>query len=77
MPAGLPILIGLCVVGGVVGGFARTAPAAIRRPASAGVLAVILLGLLQRIVPIVFVQLGFEADWLYERGARAHLARAA
>ena len=28
-------------------------------------LAVVLLGLLQRIVPIVFVELGFEADWLY------------
>jgi len=69
VPAGLPILSVLCAAGGVVGGFVRTAPAAIRRPASAGVLAVILLGLLQRIIPIVFVQLGFEADWLYERGA--------
>jgi branched-chain amino acid transport system permease protein len=67
-PAGLLILIGLCVVGGLVGGFARTAPEAIRRPATAGVLAVILFGLLQRIIPIVFVELGFEADWLYERG---------
>ena len=69
VPAGLPILIGLCVVGGVVGGFARTAPVAIRRPVTAGVLAVILFGLLQRIVPIVFVELGFEADWLYRRGS--------
>jgi len=69
VPAGLPLLIGLCVVGGAVGGFARTAPAAVRRPASAGILAVILFGLLQRIIPIVFVELGFEADWLYDRGA--------
>ena len=69
VPAGLPLLIGLCVVGGAVGGFARTAPEAVRRPASAGVLAVILFGLLQRIIPIVFVELGFEADWLYERSA--------
>jgi branched-chain amino acid transport system permease protein len=69
VPGGLPELIGFCVVGGAVGGFARTAPAAVRRPASAGVLAVILFGLLQRIIPIVFVQLGFEADWLYDRGA--------
>ena len=69
VPAGLPVLIGLCVVGGAVGGFARTAPAAVRRPASAGILAVILFGLLQRIIPIVFVELGFEADWLYDRGA--------
>jgi hypothetical protein len=73
VPAGLPTLIGLCVVGGVVGGFARTAPVAIRRPATAGVLAVILFGLLQRIVPIVFVELGFEADWLYTRGSGLRL----
>jgi len=65
VPAGLPILIGLCVAGGVIGGFARTAPAVVRKPVSVGVLAVVLLGLLQRIVPIVFVELGFEADWLY------------
>jgi branched-chain amino acid transport system permease protein len=69
VPAGLPVLIGLCVVGGAVGGFVRTAPASVRRPASAGILAVILFGLLQRIIPIVFVELGFEADWLYDRGA--------
>jgi branched-chain amino acid transport system permease protein len=69
VPAGLPVMIGLCVVGGAVGGFVRTAPAAVRRPASAGILAVILFGLLQRIIPIVFVELGFEADWLYDRGA--------
>jgi branched-chain amino acid transport system permease protein len=69
VPAGLPVLIGLCVVGGAVGGFVRTAPAAVRRPASAGILAVILFGLLQRIIPIMFVELGFEADWLYDRGA--------
>ena len=65
VPAGLPILIGLCVAGGVIGGVARTAPAVVRKPVSVGVLAVVLLGLLQRIVPIVFVELGFEADWLY------------
>ena len=65
VPAGLPILIGAVRRRRVVGGFARTAPAAIRRPVSAGVLAVLLLGLLQRIVPIVLVELGFEADWLY------------
>ena len=65
VPGGLPILIGACAVGGVVGAFARTAPASVRKPVSVGVLAVVLFGLLQRIVPIVFVELGFEADWLY------------
>ena len=65
IPAGLPILIVLYAAGGVIGGFARTAPAVVRKPVSVGVLAVLLLGLLQRIIPIVFVELGFEADWLY------------
>ncbi|HET7237304.1 MAG TPA: leucine/isoleucine/valine transporter permease subunit [Actinomycetota bacterium] len=65
VPAGLLVLAGWCVVGGLVGGFARTAPLALRRPASVGIVAVILFGLLQRIVPIVFVELGYEADWLY------------
>ena len=69
VPGGLQFLVGMCVLGGAIGGFARTAPARIRRPAAAGVLAVLLLGLLQRIVPIVFVELGYEANWLYRRAS--------
>jgi branched-chain amino acid transport system permease protein len=69
VPGGLLILVAVCAAGGVVGGFARTAPESLRKPASAGVLAVILLGLLQRIVPIVFVELGLNADWLYRPGS--------
>ncbi len=65
VPAGLPLLVGLCVVSGAVGAFARTAPAKVRAPIAAGVLAVLVLGLLQRIVPIVLIELGVKADWLY------------
>jgi branched-chain amino acid transport system permease protein len=65
VPGGLLVLVAASAAGGAVGAFARTAPAAIRKPASVGVAAVLLLGLLQRIVPIVLVQLGVEADWLY------------
>jgi len=65
VPAGLPVLVGVCVVSGAVGAFARTAPASVRAPVLVGVLAVLLLGLLQRIVPIVLIELGVEADWLY------------
>ena len=65
VPDGLPILVGLSVVGGAVGGLARTAPARIRAPLAVGTITVVAMGLLQRIVPIVFVELGFEADWLY------------
>jgi branched-chain amino acid transport system permease protein len=65
VPAGLPYLVGLSVVGGAIGGFARTAPGEVRTPASIGVLAVLGLALLQRIIPIVLIELGFTADWLY------------
>jgi branched-chain amino acid transport system permease protein len=65
VPAGLVLLVVVGVVGGLIGGFARTAPSTARRPAAVGVLAVVTLGLLQRIVPIVLIQLGIEADWLY------------
>jgi branched-chain amino acid transport system permease protein len=69
VPGGLVILILLCIAGGVVGGFARVAPDDLRKPASVGVLAVLLFGLLQRIVPIVLVELGYEAGWLYRAGS--------
>ena len=65
VPVGLPFLIGLSVAGGAVGGLARTAPAAARAPLTVGTIAVIAMAILQRIIPIVFVELGFEADWLY------------
>jgi branched-chain amino acid transport system permease protein len=65
VPAGLPILAGLSVAGGAVGGLARTAPAVARAPLAVGTLAVLAMALLQRIVPIVFIELGFEANWLY------------
>jgi branched-chain amino acid transport system permease protein len=79
VPAGLPILVGLCAFGGAIGGFARTAPAVIRKPVSLGVLAVLLLGLLQRIIPILLVELGLEAqaDWLYRPASGLTLAGAA
>jgi branched-chain amino acid transport system permease protein len=65
VPAGLVYLLVLSVVGGLVGGFARTAPSDVRTPASVGVLAVFSLAMLQRIIPIMLVQLGITADWLY------------
>jgi branched-chain amino acid transport system permease protein len=65
VPAGLPILVGLSAAGGAVGGLARTAPAVARAPLAVGTLSVLAMALLQRIVPIVFIELGFEANWLY------------
>jgi branched-chain amino acid transport system permease protein len=65
VPGGLVILIVLSVAGGAIGGLVRTAPAPYRTPMTVGVTAVLLMGLLQRIVPIMLVELGIEADWLY------------
>jgi branched-chain amino acid transport system permease protein len=65
VPAGLVVLFAVSVAGGAVGGFARTAPARLRGPAAFGVTVVIAMAMLQRIIPIVFVELGFEVNWLY------------
>ena len=46
VPAGLPFLIGLSVVGGAVGGLTRTAPAAARGPLTVGTIAVIAMAIL-------------------------------
>lgn len=69
VPAGLLYLVVLSVAGGALGGFARTAPDEYRRPSAIGVLVVVTFALLQRIVPIVLVELGFTADWLYAPSA--------
>ena len=63
--AGLGLLVVVSAIGGAAGGFARTAPAAIRKPLAAGLLAVLLMGLLKRIIPIALIQLGIKATWLY------------
>jgi branched-chain amino acid transport system permease protein len=65
VPQGLVPLIAACVLGGLVGGVARTAPETLRRPMTVGLLTVIVMGLLQRIIPIILFELGIEADWLY------------
>jgi branched-chain amino acid transport system permease protein len=65
IPGGLLVLVALSLVAGAIGGFARTAPASVRAPATAGIIAVLAFGLLQRIVPIVLIELGIESDWLY------------
>jgi branched-chain amino acid transport system permease protein len=65
VPGGLLILVVACLAGGAVGGLARTAPDAVRGPLTVGVTAVLALGLLQRVIPIIFVELGYEPDWLY------------
>ena len=67
---GVVVLLVLGAIGGAVGGFARIADPRIRRPVVLGLTVMILLGLLQRIIPIAFDQLGVERDWLYSKITR-------
>ena len=64
---GVFVLLILGAIGGAFGGLARAADARIRRPTMLALSAVVLLGLLQRIVPIALDQLGVERDWLYSK----------
>jgi branched-chain amino acid transport system permease protein len=70
---GQPPVVGaviLTAVSAVAGGLAaglRVTPIAVRRPITTAVSAVLVLGFLQRIIPIALDQLDLERDWLYSR----------
>jgi branched-chain amino acid transport system permease protein len=52
---------------GVIGAGLRVTPDRIRKPVTTSVSSVLVLGFLQRIVPIALDQLNLERDWLYPR----------
>jgi branched-chain amino acid transport system permease protein len=63
-----PVLLTLLfAVGGLLGAALRVAPDRYRKPVAAAVSAVLVMGFLQRIVPIALDQLNVERDWLYSR----------
>jgi branched-chain amino acid transport system permease protein len=62
---GSAMLIVLFAVAGVVGGLLRTAEPRVRDIVVNGSVAVVLMGLLQRIVPTALDKLGVGRDWLY------------
>ena len=62
---GAVLLVVFSTVGGLLGGVLRVAPPSIRRPVTAAVIATLLFGFLQRVIPIALDQLGLERDWLY------------
>jgi branched-chain amino acid transport system permease protein len=70
---GQPPIVGgavLAVVSGAAGALGasiRGTPPAIRRPISTAVSTVLVMGFLQRIIPIALDQLDLERDWLYNR----------
>jgi branched-chain amino acid transport system permease protein len=65
--AGSAVLFALIVVAGVVGAALRVMPRSFRQASLNAAGAVIVLGLLQRIVPTALDQLHIERDWLYSR----------
>jgi branched-chain amino acid transport system permease protein len=64
---GTLILVAISAAAGGVAAGLRVMPAAVRRPVATAVSAVLVLGFLQRIVPIALDQLNLERDWLYSR----------
>jgi len=68
---GIMILLVLGLASGALGGLAKTGDRRLTRPLAAGVSTVILLGLLQRIVPIAMQELGIEPDFLYSPRTRS------
>jgi branched-chain amino acid transport system permease protein len=62
---GAVLLVVISAVVGLLGGVLRVAPPSIRRPVTAAVIATLMFGFLQRVIPIALDQLGLERDWLY------------
>lgn len=64
---GALIIVGISAAAGLAGAGYRVMPDAFRRPLGAAVAAVLALGFLQRIVPIMLDQLSIDRNWLYIR----------
>jgi branched-chain amino acid transport system permease protein len=66
LAGGIGFLVALGIVSGVAGGLIRNASPQLRSPLILGITATLLMGLLQRIVPVALRELGVEPDFLYE-----------
>jgi branched-chain amino acid transport system permease protein len=62
---GVLILVVVGIVMGAAGATFRSLALSVRRPISTAITVTLLLGFLQRIIPIAMLQLGIETDWLY------------
>jgi len=74
LAAGIVLLIALGLVSGVAGGVIRNASPQLRSPLVLGIAATLLMGLLQRIIPVAMRELGVEPDFLYEPSGGLTLA---
>lgn len=64
---GAVILTAVSAIAGALAAGLRVMPIAVRRPITTAVSTVLVLGFLQRIIPIALDQLDLERDWLYNR----------
>jgi branched-chain amino acid transport system permease protein len=70
---GLPVLAGglalvaLSAVAGLAGALYRVLPGNVRKPVGAALSAVLVMGFLQRIIPIAMDQRNLEREWLYSK----------
>ncbi len=71
LAVGSAILLVLGLIAGGLGGMARAADRRVVAPLSAGAVTVIVMGLLQRIVPVAMQELGVEPDFLYSPRTRS------
>ena len=64
---GAVILTVAAAVAGLLGASIRVTPPTIRRPIATAASAILVMGFLQRIVPIALDQMNLERDWLYSK----------
>jgi branched-chain amino acid transport system permease protein len=64
---GALVLAAVSALAGAIGGTMHVLPVQFRKPVVTAVSAILLLGFLQRIVPVALAELGLARDWLYQR----------
>jgi branched-chain amino acid transport system permease protein len=74
LAVGIVFLMALGLVSGIAGGIIRNASPQLRSPLVLGTVATLLMGLLQRIIPVAMRELGLEPDFLYEPSGGLTLA---
>jgi len=70
LAVGIGVLLGLGAAAGALGGLARTGERRVTGALAAGVTAVVVMGLLQRIVPVALQELGIQPGFLYDPATR-------
>lgn len=71
LAVGITILLALGLIAGILGGLARTGERSVTGALAAGVSTALVMGLLQRVVPVAMQELGIDPGFLYSRGTRS------